>query len=345
MFYLLKLNIKSLFIKQRLVVFLFFLSMLISMLTLFFCFGEIVTAVYETNNYNTENRTFKLDLPKEYDSFSAYKFSLESIINQYREIENIKFILRDGVTVSYYNGSDYNVSFGTYFIDEDIPQIVIGTLLETSAEIGSYYTIDSQNYLIVGKRFLIDYNEINYAGISDLTSLSTICVVFSDIPSNRIKIEMTDILKNTFPNAVVNAPQEYNPLTEYTNNDKLYIVIGLVLMSFLTMSFLYRYLLIKRRNNYAILQICGCKKITACVIFLGELIFLTIVPFMVAALIFKFALERILMNQWTYTIQLTLVHFITIFILSLAALILIFVPIILKYIIKTPKELKYMHIK
>ncbi len=343
MFSLLWQNIKSLFKSEKIVFVLFFLGVIVSTITLFYSFGEVYNYVAELQDVNEECRTFVIS-PDGNERFENIKNKVDTVIGKFPDTENIKLTLEDDVTYSYYYGSEKFVNLGSSFSDDGKPEIIIGDLISQD-KIGDYYTVGDEDFLITGKRSNTAFNEVNYKGLSAGTMVSDIEVEFPLIPGRHKTEKIMNELSGIFSGYSLRRPTEFDTVRSILGSDKFYIAIVLILMSLISISFLYRYLIVKRKNIYAIYQICGCRK-SKCVFFiLSELLLITLVPFLAGVLIYKLLVERLVINELVYAHKVGIVQILGIAMMFFVLMMIVFLPFIIKFSRQSPKEIRYSNMK
>lgn len=96
--------------------------------------------------------------------------------------------------------------------------------------------------------------------------------------------EIRDVLSNQFQNAII-IPELVITETEdvYFYNTILLISVAVSLLAAANFSIIYQYMLEKRRKVIAVFRICGCKKIQALGIFLGECLMIILPAYLISA--------------------------------------------------------------
>ena len=74
---------------------------------------------------------------------------------------------------------------------------------------------------------------------------------------------------------------------------EMFSYIFIALLAIFNFSYLYQYILTKRRNDFAIIKIYGCANFLAVKVFLSELLLLSAGTFICSSLLFHFGLRRI----------------------------------------------------
>lgn len=201
-------------------------------------------------------------------------------------------------------------------------------------------TIENVEYLVVGKRNYEDFCEVNFSSLSNLKNISEVTVILKHPPTTAKKNSLYTELSGLFPDAQITVPEGTDVFSDYASNSSIYITIALVAMSLINISYLYSYLLRRRKNTYAIYQICGCTKLKGACIFLFELLILTIAPFIAALLIYRLFLEKYIINDYTYVYRLTNIGMLAISLVFFLILLAAFIPTIISYCSQTPKQLQ-----
>ncbi len=334
-------NIRTIWKKEKIVLFLFVLGVMIATITILYSFGQAFSLV----NYVYKKPSFILTYNNEI-MFKELQKSIESSTREIPEIDNIKVFLYDDPysqksMFATYRHWDYAIQYGTDFDESDEPQIIIGTVSGEYADIGNFLQINNVNYKVVGKRIYQFFNQVNYTSLSDDTEVCKLEIMLTDQFSQHKIHKISDKLTPYFENASISEPQAVNYISSFLNNKYFYIAISLSLMSIITLLRLYQYLLKTRRNTYAIIQICGSNIKQGFMLFFIELEILSLPAYIIGVIVFKVFIEAAIRNEFFYNIQLSNGNIIFITIVFIALQALVFFPIMKKYSRYTPKQLKY----
>ena len=337
------LNIRTLFQKDKITIFLFCMGIMISSATIMYSFGQ----VYSMADYLSEDQSYILTYP-DGTVFESCKSSIEKSVNEISEIGNIKIVLNDDLNsdkslFAMYLPWDYAIQFGSDFDKSDDPQIIIGTASGIYGEVGDTVTIDNRSYRVVGKRMLQFINQVNYASLHDDTNIYKLEIILSKHISSKKIESIGKKLEDFFPYAIIEKPRTIDYFSYFFGNVQFYIAIALSFLSIMNLMQLYRYLLNKRRTVYAIYQICGCDKKQGYILFLTELEILSIIPFFLSMFIYKVFIEKIIKDEFFYNIQLVPRQLFIITIFYILIQLWIFIPMLQKYSKLSPKQLKYVY--
>lgn len=341
--YLVLCNIRTLLQKDRIIIILFVIGIMASGATMLYSFGQ----VYSLADYISDEQSYTLIFQDGY-SFAECRKSIEKGAKEISEIKNIKIVLQEDLysqtsLFAMYKSWDYAIQYGESFDETDEPQIIIGTVSGIYGNIGETVEVNNVEYRIVGKRIYQFINQVNYASIDDDMQLCKLEILLHGNNSvskiNKLKEEIATL----FPEAEIISPEPVKYLSYFLSNKQFYIALALSFLSIMNLMQLYRYLLNKRRNMYAVYQICGCNKKQGSWLFLIEINILTIIPYLFSMIIYKLILEHFLKDDFFYNITLSARQIFVISVIFLFLQLLIFVPMLKKYSQMTPKQLKYAY--
>ncbi|MDD6489693.1 MAG: hypothetical protein PUG48_07760 [Clostridia bacterium] len=324
-----------------------------TMIFVFFILAQIVTlsGVFVTYNYLEQEISTQKSY---YEGMRTYTVQLsgsenidENISEVLRSNDNIQRIYTvtvDGDFIfcgDYYGKSvkKFNVTLGTYLSDDDIvkgeKKIVIPLSMSKDFSIGDMYLFNNEKYEITGvsidDNFYIPYNSLN-----DKSLISGVCVVLNDELSSSQSDEFMNRLSGIFKNSVIMPPsEEYG---DEMNSFRLVMVIIILLLSLgiFNLSYLYSFILEKRKKQYSVLQICGCTKLRGILIYAGEVIIVSVASYILSALLFKFALLPLIMNIDSLTVEaMGISSYLFLFVCYIIIMMCIFLPCVIKYSSKT----------
>lgn len=107
------------------------------------------------------------------------------------------------------------------------------------------------------------------------------------------------------------------------------IAVIISLIAALNIAILYRYILLKRKKDIAVFRICGCTRIKAALIYVGECLCLIIPFYILSALLYHYTLLPLFSDYYSYMAGAysTLIYFVIFFIYLLLSLIILFIMI------------------
>lgn len=335
---LLRQNLKAMVLRNKLIVVLFAVCILVSSQALFYVSGEFFSVLSYYKSVDEEARTFSVQLSDNEKLFADYSERIDELA-ELGDIQNIVLKIDENVN-SFYFGSGKAIQYGKGFSDNDTPQIIIDVMLGVVVEIGDMFEVNGQEFLVAGKRMMYEYHEVFYKGLPYDTNVLEINIISKKNLSTGETDSMAQLLSEKFPEGDVIKPLNDFNASNFIDKGKLILLAAITIMSLVNISFLYRYLLMKRKNTYAIYQICGCSKSKGTVIFLMEAVVLTFVPFVLGSLMYKLIIEPLFINEYTLLYKLTFKQMGLVALLYVFMLLVVFAPIISIYSNKTPKELK-----
>lgn len=329
-------NLKSLIRKDSVAFWLFIIGIVCSGVTIIYSFGK----VYSMANYISNNQCYNIDF-NENISFSECRNIIDSLTDNNDDIENVRVTVDDGSAFAMKEPWRYDIQYGSGFDSTSEPQIIVGWIGDLYGEINSYVEVDSKSYRIVGQRAMEYFNEINYASLTDDSSVLKIDVLIDQISSKK-KIEtIGNQIEAAFPSAFITYPEPIDYFSHFISDPQFYIAIALAFLALLNLAQLYRYFLSKRKDMYAIYQICGCHKNMGFLIFMVELELISFVPYIITAIGYKVIIEKFLIDDYYYNIHLSYRQLGVISVIFIMLQIAIFIPIIYRYSKFTVKQLKY----
>lgn len=331
-------NVQTLVQQHFLVLCLFIIGIIVSSITILYSIGK----VYSMAEYVSDEQRVTVAFDQNV-CFSECNHAIDSLSDELSEISNIKVTVGDENTFAMKMPWNYMIQYGTSFDSTDEPQIVVGCFGTLYGEIGSYAEVDGKSYRIVGQRAVEYFNQINYASLTDDTAIQKIEIILSPISSSQKIDRIGKKVESAFPNAQITLPNTMDYASFLLSDPQFYIAIILTVFAVLNLMQLYRYLLNKRKNLYAVYQICGCNKFTGFLIFFGEMELLSLVPYGITVLCYKLFLESLFYDGYYYSIFLSCRQISIITAIFAVLQLLLFSPLILRYSKATPKQLKYTY--
>jgi hypothetical protein len=341
-------NIKQFITTYRLIFVLFIISQLVSTLSIMFVYSVVVSQQKEERDYNQRIRTFTVEPMTGFDRLLDRK--LYEIMDEKNDfIRDITVKLGDTVNIhakfTYPSSSPFYVSYGKYFTEEDflrgVKQVILSDrLTEGQKKVGDTFTINNREYEIIGMFSGAHYHEIPYKSIEDYNSISLIEIVLEEVPNKKDVEQWREYLHGKFPDAIIAVPEVQNLQYVAVNLYRSVSSIFIGLLAVLNFSYLYRYILLKRRGQYASLRICGCSIFKGALIYLSEVLFLSITQFGFSSIIFQAAIFPLSSNfHENLKYMLSPGDYLFLFAVYLTVILLVFTPIIIGFSRQKPVEL------
>lgn len=348
------------FIKNNSKVFIILiLTQIITLLGYFSAFNFYLESLNENKSYYEDSRTFSVEITdttnlesrldkvinSEYDIQRMYTFTLSSELdiaqnkktqNIYGDFENdetnIKMFCGDyyGETVRY-----SKISIGSYFDIND------------SSNSDNNIVISSEGYFVydIGEKYIINGESYNIIGISSDTNyyIPYKTLVNNNLPITGINIILKNEISNdkadTFASylaSIFDTEKVYVPKIEYGNAVNYYnflmVFLGLVFaLSILNFVYIYRYILDKRKKQYAIFRIYGCTKLRGIFMYTAEALIISTVSYIFTSLLYVFVFIRIISMIDKFTVlALNFESLCIVYIVYIIVLFCVVIPTIIK---------------
>lgn len=337
-------NIKS-FITQKTSVFVFFiLVQVVTLIGIFITYNFMQEQIAIQRSYHNELRTYTVML----SDTENIEENLAETLNQCGNIQHIYTIFNENSQLVYgeYYG-DINkysgIIIGKDLSKDDITNGYKKVVLtydslynNTSLEVGNFYKINGTDYEIIG--FAInDYISIPFNSIKDKNIITGICITTNtEFDASEIE-QFTNKLSNIFKNSEIIQPINDDKAGQSSSfKITTFMIVVLMALGIFNLSYLYIFILEQRKKQYAIFQICGCSKAKGEFIYLVEIFIISFIPFIVSAVLFKFAIVPILVVLDKFTIySMNLSSYLFLMIAYILVMICIFLPSISKYTLKS----------
>ena len=339
-------NIKYFVAKHRLIFSLFVISQLVSILAIMFIFNAFSSSQKHSLMNDEKYRTFTVDD----SSFDAsLDKTLQSIADEKgKKIGNISAVCGEGqvhADFQFKTESLYYIDYGKYFTKEDFEsgknQIIVDTsILKEHNSVGDTYKFGNKDYKIIGLSTGKGYHRIPYKSISDKSAITTVQILLSDIPTKSQTSKWDEYLSGKFPNAKVLDPEIEKMSDTAKNLQESIKAIAIGLLAVLNFSYLYKYMLMKRQGQFAVMRICGCKKFKGTMIYLVEVMIISVAAFLISGLVFNFGIVKICRSfdrEFLYLMDVK--DYLILFAIYIAVIAAVFIPTIAQFSRKKPVEL------
>lgn len=258
-------NISTLIKTQPVLFTLFSLLQIISIITAIYLYSDVRSQRIELEQYKGTTSTFEL-IYEEGISFSDIKFNIEKIKQNETAVSNITVLLdKENNVIADYNYNSAQVDLGQPL--KEPGDILLGELYATNnnIKIGDEVKFLNRKFKVVGFFLPLSIEEENkqilFSSICSEDRVYHVRIKLQEIPTKREKENFTELLYNTFNEAEIIVPEERNYIEEYKFDSQLLISFSVFAVVFFNISFIYKYILLKRKMNFAIYSICGCTRI------------------------------------------------------------------------------------
>ncbi len=342
-------NLKSFITKRKSIFIFFILAQIVTLIGVFITYNYMEQEVSTQKSYYDDMRTYTVMLSNSKDIDKK----LSDILKQYDGIQHIKTVSYEGEYIvygEYYgkSGKEFTVNLGDNLSESDITSGNKNILIPDKAfiyeettlsdlKIGDTYNLNGIAYKIIGLTmdgcFYIPFNSMEEENKNQIMG---VCVTTNKELSLSEAEQLTNILSNIFEDSVITPPQgEYG--SEF-NTFKMFVffVILLLCLGIFNLSYLYIFILEQRKKQYAVFQICGCTKLRGALIYLAEILILSIIAYLAALLLFRFVVLPfvIVMDSMTF-LAMSGQSYILLFIFYILIMLLIFLPCIVRYTSKS----------
>lgn len=348
------------FIKKNSNVFIvLILTQIITLLGCFSAFNFYLESSNKSKSYYETARTFMVEftdtnnlearldkvVDSEYDIQHMYTFTLSSEldISKNKVTQNFDWNFEnDGTNIKMFCGDYYGetardrkTSIGTYLDVNDSSDTYNSIVLSSdeyfSYDIGEKYIINGEYYNIIG----ISTDDNYYVSYKTLIKKNLPITGINIILKNEISDDKADkfasYLASVFDAEEVDVPKkEYG--NEVNNYNYLMVFSGLVFaLSILNFVYIYKYILDKRKKQYAIFRIYGCTKLRGILMYTTEALTISTVSYIFTSLLFVFVFIRIISMIDKFTVL--ALNFNSLFIIYIVYIVVLFcvvIPTIIK---------------
>jgi len=295
-------NIKSFLLHHKVIFAIFIISQMVSTLAVLYVTSVFQVSQIADREYADSLRTFTVVLD---NSISSQELDeqLYTINAQYKgELRQLVIYSDDyGVKANYFYPPElyHFVKIGSYFaplaFEMGTNQIILNEIFDfESYSIGDNYFVGGVSYTIVGIASNNDYNEIPYSALPDTLPISAIQLKTTIIPNkNQIESTLSNLSEIFLDDVSIFPPEEpdFNLLSQH--NMEYMVCILIFLLSITNISYLFQFVLEKRKSQLAIFRACGCSKRKALCVYLGESIVLATGQFIICCLIIHFGISKV----------------------------------------------------
>ena len=341
-------NIAS-FLKSHPLIFVFFSMLQIaSMLTAVYLYSDMRAKRVDLEKYRGTTSVFEIEYPNGI-AFETVAQKIQNIAVQTKyPVANITvFADRENQFIADYKYNAANVDMGKQLQNPNDILLDAGYARENGIEVGDTLTALNRSFTVSGLTLptpgVETVFEIGYGALEKSDTVYKLGIRLENLPTKYETEAFSTLLTETFDAAVL-PPQPRNYTDEYGFDAQLLISFSVMLLVILNVSFLYQYILIKRKNKFAIFSICGCKRSRAFFILLAEILCYFLFHLGITAAIWFGFLKNLLIREETAEAGFTELGIVELLIpaaVYLAGVLCIFVPGLIKYARQTTVRLLY----
>jgi len=342
-------NIAS-FIKSHPLIFIFFsLLQVTSMLTAVYLYSDLRADRVDMEKYRGTTSVFEIAYPNG-TPFEAVAQKIQDLAVQTEyPVANITvFADRENQFIADYKYNAANVDMGKQLQNQIDILLDAEYARKNNIAVGDAFTALNRSFTVSGLTLptpgVETVFEIAYGALEKSDTIYKLCIRLENLPTKYETEAFSALLTEAFDGASVMPPQPRNFTEEYGFDAQLSISFSVMLLVILNISFLYQYILMKRKNKFAIFSICGCKSSRAFCILLAEILCYFLFHLGITAAIWFGFLKNLLIREETADAGFTELGFAELLIptaVYFAGVLLIFVPKLIKYARQTTVRLLY----
>jgi len=347
-------NIRGLYRQSKLVFVLLLLSLSVSILSVILIYGFVVSPQRDNENYERETRTFSVGfsqvlLPQELQK-------IEELYMQFHKELRFALITFEGAEqqicapLGALPKNLYGVFSGFDFLPQDFAQGVKQALLpeglnrdgveERQMKVGDTIELMGQRFEVIGFSSA-DEIIVPFAALPKETRQSAVrlSLVLQQVPDAAQRQDWETRLQKLFPSAIVIAPAPRNMNT--VSRDAMSAATSTLtgLLALLNVSYLYQYILRKRRKAYAILRFSGAQIGQINAVYLAELLLFSLLVFVPCAIGYHFGLSGLMFRYFEFPYAMVLRDYCLLLLLYLLAVLLVFGAVLRKFARQSPNTL------
>lgn len=342
-------NIAS-FLESHPLIFIFFSMLQItSMLTAVYLYSSMRVQRIDVEKYRGTTTAFEVEYA-DGTSFETVAQKIQDIAEQteYPVANLTVFMDREDRLIAVYRYNADEVDMGEPLQNPNDILLDAAYAKAQGIAVGDTITVLNRSFTVSGLTLPDGSSKTAYQmAYDELEKSDTVYklqVQSAKLPTNYEAEAFAALLGETFDNAAVIPPQPRNYTDEYGFDAQLSVSFSVLLLVILNISFLYQYILMKRKNKFAVFSICGCKTAQAFWILLAEVLIYFLCHLGVTAVIWFGFLKNLLIREDIAVAGFTELGAAELLIpmaVYLAGILLIFVPKLIKYARQTTVRLLY----
>lgn len=296
---------KSIFslIKNQPLIFIFFsLLQIISILAAVYLYSSVRVDRITQMQYNEATSKFEINF-NEGAAFKDVKSNIEKTAHQAEfPIFNITALIdEENKITANYNYDPTLVDLGERLKNNN--DILIDSLYakDNNISIGDKIILLNREFNVSGlsipfsRNFI--FNEILYSSLNNDDKIYKLDIKLKNLPKKNESENFFAYLTENFVGADITPPEERNYLNEYKFDSQLLISFSVMLLVVFNISFIYQYILMKRKNKFVIYNICGCTKTKSFLILFSEILCYFIAHLLTALAVWFAFLKKLLIDE------------------------------------------------
>lgn len=321
----------------------FSLLQITSILAAVFLYGNFRAQRIVQEEYRGVTSTFEV-LYGDGVGMQKIQDSIQKVMTQAEyPVANITVLLdADNRVVAKYRYNAAEVDMGAPLKNND--DILLDSLYAKDNEIavGDKVTFLNREFTVCGLTLPLNRNtavkEIRYDALNGTDKAYQLDIQLQNLPTKNTAERFSSYLYETFDGASVFDPAERNYADEYGFDAQLFLSFSVMLLVVFNISFLYQYILMKRKNVFAIYSICGCTKKKAFFLLLSEVACYFLAHTAVALAVWMLFLKNALIED---AVKLGILDMLIPVFIYFGFMLVIFVPKLMKYARQT--NMKLLH--
>lgn len=344
------------FIKNNKLLFTVFMLLLISSICgILYSVNLLNNIVIENERVFEDERTYivTLDNVNREEKLNALITEKKDICHVYCLIDNKGETVQADFYGERYKGN--KVSFGKWFSDEDVSigehKVILpnypylSSLISSEEyikyEIGDTYYINEVAFEAIGIGVLTEFvYQIPFYSIKDEISISGIAVVTNNL-KNKEEIQNYSVyLETLFDGTIIKTPEGMTKTSFWDNYSmEMMIIVCIMSIGIFNLIYIYTYILDTRRKEIAIKRVLGQTIFSSVINYYMEILLLASVCYVFGVLIFKYGILLALKNHgFLFNDSINTAYYFLIYGIFVALYSIVFLPVIIRYVSKSPSE-------
>ncbi|MEG2396907.1 MAG: FtsX-like permease family protein, partial [Oscillospiraceae bacterium] len=276
--------------------------------------------------------------------FQEIRNNIEKTVNQTEcPVSNITLLIdEENKIIANYKYNASQVDLGEPLKRDN--EILLDTLYakDNNISVGNKVTLLNREFTVAGLTLSpgkdIAFNEVTYNALTDSDGIYRIDVRLKQPPNKKTSERFLGFLSQNFSGGSVMPPGERNFSSEYGFDSQLLISFSVMLLIIFNISFIYQYILMKRKDKFVIYNICGCTKTKSFLILFSEIMSYFGLHLVLALAIWFGFLKSLLIGK---EIAFGFLDVAIPILVYLGFMLIVFVPKIIKYSRQTTIKLLY----
>ncbi len=336
-------NLKLLITKKRSIFLLFLLSVLISILAVMYIYTIYGSIQSSTIEFDQKYKTVQIHFTEEENNLQPKMDKLLKIRTDIIYLGAVMTNSGETLTLASYTKKPLYYG-GRYFSDQAFDygyhEIILSAAYYETYHDQSQIELYNQDYKILSFSDR-NFNEIPFHSIAEPSQIEGLLIQLNRNLSILESQSLENQLNQLFSSAIITMPLQPDIGMAAKNLYSSFISILVVFLALINISFLYQYLLLQRRKHFAVYQICGFTVFKAIKLLVGELFILSTVIFVLAGIIYRTGITKLLpyINQEALQYKLVFNDYLVLYVFFMLAIAIVFSPVIIQFCKKTPVSL------